>query len=82
MKVLKTFPIPEEFKTSKKKIVREACRMVAFDSDNFIPLLFVSTENYHKLPGWWIDAGENKEEALTRELLEETWCEIEITGEI
>lgn len=81
MEIIKEFILPEEI-YSKIPTVREACRAVIFDENNLMPLLFVSKENYHKLPGWWIEIGEDKIMALTRELQEETWCEAEITKEI
>jgi 8-oxo-dGTP diphosphatase len=62
--------------------IREASRIVAFDKNGLVPLLFVSKQNYHKLPGGGIDEGEDKLEALDREVLEETGCTIEVTGEV
>ena len=66
---------------SKVKL-REASRIVVIDDNGLIPLLFVSKQNYHKLPGGGIDKGENKMEALIREVLEETGCEIKVEGEV
>lgn len=81
MEFIKEFILPEEV-YSETPTVREACRAVIFDEKNMIPLLFVSKEKYHKLPGGGIEIGEDKTIALKRELLEETWCEAEITKEI
>lgn len=81
MELLKTFVLPNHWVWNKKEF-RESCRAVVFDDDGLIPLIFVSKRNYHKLPGWWIEPNEDKIEALKREFLEETGCEIEITTEI
>lgn len=81
MELIKEFILPEEA-YSEIPTVREACRAVIFDENKMIPLLFVSKKNYHKLPGWWIEPGEDKIMGLTRELQEETWCEAEIDKEI
>jgi len=62
--------------------IREAARAVLFDENNLVPLLFVSKYGYHKLPGWGMDAGEDKIQALMREAKEETGCEIEIMDEV
>lgn len=62
--------------------IREAARAIVFDENNLTPILFVSKHNYHKLPGGGIEDGENKMQALRRELLEETGCEIETKQEI
>jgi len=81
MELIKEFVLPDDLYWGKIQ-TREACRAVIFDENNMMPILFVATENYHKLPGWWIETGEDKIMALTRELKEETWCEVEITKEI
>lgn len=81
MEIIKEFILPDD-EISGTLVIREACRAIIFDENNMMPLLFVATENYHKLPGWWVEIGEDKIMALTRELQEETWCEAEITKEI
>jgi 8-oxo-dGTP diphosphatase len=62
--------------------LREAVRVILFDENDLIPLLFVSKHNYHKLPGGGIEKGESRMESLSRECLEEVGCEIKIEGEI
>ena len=60
-----------------KYTLRKAARAVLFKDDK-IAILFVSKNNYHKLPGGGIEPGENIHEALQREILEETGCTSEI----
>lgn len=62
--------------------LRKACRWVLIDEDGNIPLLFVSRDNYHKLPWWWMEWDEDKIQTLRREVREEAWCEIEVIKEI
>ncbi len=62
--------------------IRKAVRAVLFDSHNLMPILFVSKENYYKLPGGGIEKNENNRQALKREIKEETGCKIEVSAEI
>ena len=82
MELITHITVPEGYIWDERTIVREACRAVIFDEKNMIPLVFASKEKYHKLPGGGIDPDEDKITALQRELLEESWCEAEITKEI
>ena len=61
---------------------REAARAVMTDGEGRIALLHVVKYGFYKLPGGGIDPGEGVEQALRRELMEETGCEAEVTGEI
>lgn len=61
---------------------REAARAILFDENNLTPLLYVSKHNYHKLPGGWVEEGENQKTALLRECLEEVGCTVEIKWEV
>ena len=75
----KIFEVPE---APWKSSSRTACRWVIIDENGMTPLLFVSRENYYKLPGWWMEWDEDKIETLKREVKEETWCDIENIKEI
>lgn len=75
----KTFEVPE---TPWKSGSRIACRWVIIDENGQIPMLFVSRENFYKLPGWWREWDEDKIETLKREIKEEAGCEIEDIKEI
>lgn len=69
-------------KKNEKIWERNASRGVVFDKDGFIPLMFVSKFNYHKLPGGGIEKEETQIDACKREMMEETGCEVEIDKEI
>lgn len=69
----------------KKKIdytLREASRGVVFDQDGKIAVLHVGRDDYYKLPGGGLEAGEDNLTAMVRECLEETGCYIQNLREI
>lgn len=69
----------EKEKTGKRKIYhREAVRAVLLENDMIFMVHTVHGD--FKFPGGGIELGETHEEALRRELLEETGCEIQSFG--
>ena len=62
--------------------LRYAARAVLKDESGKVALMFAGQRQYYKLPGGGIDDGEEVLTAIARELLEETGCAAEITGEI
>ncbi len=62
--------------------VRETVRAIVYDQDGNVAVLNVSKQNYHKLPGGGVEAGEDVYTALKRECQEELGCDIEIVGEV
>lgn len=81
MEILKVFHLPEDWEPAPR-VIRKACRGIVLDESDLMPLLFVWQDNYHKLPWWGIEGDEEKAVAFKREIMEETWCEIEIIQEI
>jgi len=61
---------------------RQAARAVLLDNAGKVYLLNVSVHGYHKLPGGGIDEGEEIQQALARELMEEVGCRAEVTAEL
>ncbi|MCX6795143.1 MAG: NUDIX domain-containing protein [Candidatus Falkowbacteria bacterium] len=61
---------------------RRAARAVVFDSDDQIALLYVSKHSYYKLPGGGLESGEDINEALARECLEEIGCRVDVFAEL
>jgi len=62
--------------------IRKASRSIVFNNSGKIALLYVSKNNYHKLPGGGIEVGEDINAALHREIMEEVGVKIEVLGEI
>lgn len=71
----------ENIESNVEYRLREAVRAVVLRQGK-MALLYVSNENYHKLPGGGIEKGENLNEALEREILEEVGVTIEDIKEI
>ena len=61
---------------------REAVRAIVFDENNLVPILHATKNNYYKLPGGGIEAGEDHKEALRRECLEEIGTDVEVLNEV
>jgi 8-oxo-dGTP diphosphatase len=61
--------------------LREAVRIILYNKDK-IALLNVRKDNYHKLPGGGVEKGEDLQQSLKREVLEETGCKVEDIKEL
>lgn len=61
---------------------RRAVRAVLLDEKGRVFLMHVGLHGYHKLPGGGIETGEDMQQALARELMEEVGCEAEILNEV
>lgn len=61
---------------------RKAVRAILLNDKKEIAILHKAKKNEYKLIGGGIEKGENLEQALRREVLEETGCEIEILKEL
>ena len=80
---MKTIAILVDGKISSKPVKnttgwkkRRAVRAIIFDKQNRIPLLWVSKQSFHKIPGGGIEKGENIKKALKREIMEEVGIKI------
>ena len=62
--------------------LRKASRSIVITDSGEIALLYVSKNNYHKLPGGGIELGEDINIALNREVMEEVGVNIDVLGEI
>ncbi|HBS46295.1 MAG TPA: ADP-ribose pyrophosphatase [Paenibacillus sp.] len=68
--------------SSTKFNIRKSARAIVVNSQGKMAVLFVSKEQYYKLPGGGVEPGENLREALKREVLEEVGVEVEVVNEI
>jgi len=68
--------LSENFRT------RHAARAIVFNDAGEVALLKAAAYSYHKLPGGGVEANEDMELALERELLEEIGCQADVTREI
>lgn len=60
----------------------KTARALLLDPKGLIAIQYAGLNNFYKLPGGGVESGESIEQALRRELLEETGCEVEILGEV
>lgn len=60
--------------------VRKASRGILVNSGK-LAVLYVSKENYHKLPGGGVEAEETNKDAFIREVKEETGCDCKVLDE-
>lgn len=70
--------IGEKFTELKNPKTRTAVRTILLDNNSNIAILHKKNKNEYKLIGGGVDEGENLEQALVRETLEESGCEINI----
>jgi 8-oxo-dGTP diphosphatase len=62
--------------------LRQAARAVVINSQGEVALLKANRHSYHKLPGGGVEDGEDMQQALHRELLEEIGCRANIITEV
>ncbi len=72
--------ISEEIAAGYK--TRKAARVIVFDEDGNIALLYIRQSNYYELPGGGVEEGETFEQACVRECKEEIGCNVEILSNI
>lgn len=77
MKVLKVIHDQEPSKHNGYH-ERRTVRAVLMDDDGLTPLIFVTKYNFHTLPGGRLEKDEADNQALMREIKEETGCEMKI----
>lgn len=65
-----------------ESVSRYASRGVLIDDQLNVAMMYMSKHSLYKLPGGGIEAGETREEALLREIKEETGHEAEIIYEL
>lgn len=73
----KEFGYPDSSTKLENYTIVKAVRLVLFNKHSKIAMLHVQAKGYHDLPGGKVDANENNEDALRREINEELGFELE-----
>jgi 8-oxo-dGTP pyrophosphatase MutT (NUDIX family) len=76
-----SFPAPKVIGTEKADVSytdRQAVRVVAFNPDGEVAIIYAKRDNYYKLPGGGIEPDEDHATAAKREFQEETGGAIEL----
>lgn len=79
------FPTPKVIGNKKPEVSyreRSAARVVAFNNAGKVAVVYAKREQYYKLPGGGIESGEQHEEAVLREMQEETGGIIKIRSHL
>ena len=63
-------------------IFRKSARAILLNDKSEVSIQYIGRDNYYKLPGGGVEAGETEEEALRREIREEVGCELTIKKEL
>lgn len=62
--------------------LRKSARAILINDRGEMATQYLNTYAYHKLPGGGVERGENIEQALRREVLEEVGCDCKISQEL
>jgi len=62
--------------------LRRAARAVLFNKEDLIAFVYVSKDEYHKLPGGGLKVNEGIHAGLAREVLEETGCFLGVVAQV
>jgi 8-oxo-dGTP diphosphatase len=84
MRLLKTITDKDFYGTDElsNATPRIAVRAVLLDNTSHMALMYMGKYGFHTLPGGGVEASENYELALKREILEETGCNIIILNKL